>query len=495
MKAVMTGKNRWGGAGRWLAALALLAGSGCLFAQYEGAEYCVDCHDQQYYQWITSGHRFILMEAPDARHRKLPLPDGQLWNDFTYVIGGNKTKALYLDLEGYLYTPQGGDNQFNILTGEWSDYRAGENAATYDCGACHTTGYESGGFPTNLPGISGTFALPGVQCEHCHGPGNTMNEGDPAICADCHNHGPASAVKASGGFIVSEGQYNEFMAGPHSGLSKGCVSCHNPHEQASTGIKVQCQSCHGSEASAYQNTLMSKVGVECKDCHMPPATLSAQALGPHKGDMRSHIFYINTDPAANMFTPDGSNVQLNGGKGAVTLDFVCQRCHQGASLDELARFAKDFHNPNKTLADFGLNPGLTGTWWNSERSGEGFLLQFGNAAGALTLFASFYTYDPEGNQVWLVAQSTSIDGIDANVAVYVTSGRKWGDDFNPADGETVQWGDGVFSFADCSSGSVLLVPNATYEAMGFSQLEYDLTRDDFPVASAIDCPSFANSTE
>jgi len=228
---------------------------------------------------------------------------------------------------------------------------------------------------------------------------------------------------------------------------------------------------------------------------MAPATLSAQALGPNRGDMRTHIFYINTDPDANMFTPDGKNVALSGGKGAVTLDFACQRCHQGASLDELARFAKDFHNPNKTLADFGLNPGLTGTWWNAERSGEGFLLQFGNAAGNLTLFASFYTYDSEGNQVWLVATSNSIEGIDANVDVYITGGRKWGDDFNPADGETVQWGSGVFSFADCSSGSVVLTPNATYEGMGFTQLAYDLTRDDFPVASAIDCPSFANNTE
>jgi hypothetical protein len=209
----------------FLLGLLLLAGSGALSAQYEGAEYCYDCQDQEYYQWLTSGHRFILMRGEDARHRQLTLPDGLTWDDVTFVVGGNRTRALCLDLEGNLYTPASGANQYNLLTGEWTDYHAGETRR-YDCGSCHTTGYQSGGFPPNLPGISGTFALPGVECEHCHGPGNTMNEGDTdaAFCGECHNHGPSNAIAAGAGFIRFEGQYNEFRAGPHAGLSKGCVS-------------------------------------------------------------------------------------------------------------------------------------------------------------------------------------------------------------------------------------------------------------------------------
>jgi len=485
----------------FLVGLALLCGSGTLLAQYEGADYCALCHEEQYGQWLTSGHRFILSESQDASHRQLPLPEGMSWDDFSYVVGGNKTKALYLDNDGYLYTPSEGANQYNVLTGEWSDYHKGETK-TYDCGRCHTTGYEAGGNPAGLPGISGTFEMPGVQCEHCHGPGGPgvgMNIPDPEICGDCHSHGDSGTIKASGGFILSEGQYNEFMAGPHSNddpdLAKGCITCHNPHQKAEFGIKVECSSCHAEEAAAFAGTVMAKAGLQCPDCHMPPATLAAQPLGPHTGDMKTHIFYIDTDPSANMFTSGGTNVALTDGKAAVTLDFACQRCHGGASLEELARFAKDFHDPNKSFSDFGLDPGLTGTWWNADRSGEGYLLQFGYSGSALTLFASFYTYDSEGNQVWLVAQSTSIDGLDASVAVYITSGRKWGDEFNPNDGETVQWGDGVFEFTSCDTGAVLLVPNATYEAVGFTRLEYDLSRDDFPVASGIKCPTFMNNTQ
>ena len=493
---------RMRGLATFLLGLVLIAVSGPVIAQYQGAETCSSssCHRTQYRQWLTSGHHFILMEEEPAESRGVLTPPGTIWDDFSYMIGGHKTKALFLDRDGYIYTPSSGDNQYNLLTGEFSDYHAGETDKVYDCGSCHTTGYEAGGNPDGFPGISGTFALPGVECEHCHGPGLSMEEGDPAICKDCHNHGPETAVKASGGFIVSEGQHNEFMAGPHAALSNGCVSCHNPHEPAATGIKTQCESCHSAQATAYENELMHKVGVECKDCHMAPATLSAQALGPHEGDMRTHIFYINTDPGANMFTQDGNNVALTGGKGAVTLDFACQRCHQGASLQELARFAKDFHNPDKTLDDFGLDGGLTGTWWNAARAGEGFVLQFGYVptTTTLTLFASFYTYDNMGNQVWLVALPTAgsvpDSGADVDVTVYRVTGPMWGDDFDPADRNTVEWGTGTFSFPTCTSGNVSLTPGTEAQGQGFTDLTYALTREDF-LGTATACPSFANNTQ
>jgi len=477
-----------------LLGLFLLASSGSLFAQYLGADGCLGAchfHEEQYREWQTSGHRFILNEVDMARHRDLPLPEGTDWTDFSYVIGGHKTKALFLDDEGYIYTPSDGDNQYNILTGTWTDYHAGETKS-YDCGSCHTTGYEAGGFPENYPGISGTFALPGVQCEHCHGGPGAMEDADPEICQDCHNHGDESAIKASGGFIVSEGQHNEFMAGPHAGLGQGCVSCHNPHQKAEFGIKTECESCHSSEASAYAGNVMQKAGVRCIDCHMAPATLSAEALGPNTGDMRTHIFYINTDPAASMFTQDGNNVALNDGKGAVTLDFACQRCHQGAALEELAKFAKDFHETDKTLEDVGLNPGLTGHWYTTDRSGEGFMLHFGNAGNGLALFASFYTYAPDGTQLWLVAISDSIDGSTADVTVYVTSGRSWGETTGNL---TEEWGTGSFTFADCENGTMSLTPNATYEAAGFTPLSYAINRTDFGITSEVACPTFVNNSE
>jgi len=134
-----------------------------------------------------------------------------------------------------------------------------------------------------------------------------------------------------------------------------------------------------------------------------------------------------------------------------------------------------------------LNPGLTGTWWNAERSGEGFVLEFGYSGDVLTLFASFYTYDDMGNQVWLTAQSTAINGTVATVNVFITNGAMWGAGFDPADVVLTTWGTGTFSFPGCEAGTVALMPNAEMAAMGFTDLTYGLTRD--AIVSGIACPT------
>jgi len=136
---------------------------------------------------------------------------------------------------------------------------------------------------------------------------------------------------------------------------------------------------------------------------------------------------------------------------------------------------------------FGANSGLTGTWWNAARSGEGFVLDFGKKNGILALFGSFYTFDDMGNQVWLTAQSTAINGAVVTVDVFITNGPMWGDAFDPADVNTVVWGTGTFTFPGCASGSVSLVPNAEMMAMGFTEYSQNLTRD--AIESGIGCPT------
>ena len=136
---------------------------------------------------------------------------------------------------------------------------------------------------------------------------------------------------------------------------------------------------------------------------------------------------------------------------------------------------------------FGANPGLTGTWWNAARDGEGFVLDFGVPGEVLTLFGSFYTFDDMGDPVWLTAQSTAISGAEVTVNVFITDGPMWGDAFDPADKNTMPWGTGTFTFPSCTSGSVSLVPNAEMMAMGFTEYAQDLTRD--AIKSGIGCPT------
>jgi hypothetical protein len=322
------------------------------------------------------------------------------------------------------------------------------------------------------------------------------------MCGNCHfrTSPPGSEVNsipAGGGFIRHHEQYNEFLAGPHASMK--CVTCHNPHKRGEFSIVRECSVCHADKVESFEAShSMAGYGVECKDCHMPYATKSANQLGPFEGDLQTHIFYINTEADANMFTEAGDFVALDdNGKAAVTLDFACKRCHETAEMDELSRHAKNFHGDDESVSPLeyiGINSGLTGNWWGgSERNGEGFLLEVANSNDVLTLILSFYTYDDEGNQAYLIATGPATTGMDATVNVFITEGRMWGADFNPDDGATTQWGTGTFTFPSCDVGTFSLTPNATYVAEGYTDLSYDLSRDltDYKIA----CPTFNNSAE
>jgi len=141
---------------------------------------------------------------------------------------------------------------------------------------------------------------------------------------------------------------------------------------------------------------------------------------------------------------------------------------------------------------FALNPGLTGTWRNIDRGGEGFLLEIGTSNDAPTLYASFYTYDNMGNQAWLVALPT--DGLtagsnSAEMTVYQVTGPMWGDDFDPADRNTLEWGTGTFTFTSCTAGSVSLMPGEEAVGLGYTDLSYELSRDLITSGNACPTPS------
>jgi len=471
---------------------------------------CAQCHNANYQDWKASGHPYKLMKADIAQNRPIPLPEGYQWDEISYVIGGYKWKSRYMDENGYIITQGKGDpgnTQYNYMTGEWVDYHADEENGTkpYNCGSCHTTNWVANPDPTDLTGnqdglagIWGTFDQGGVQCIQCHGtdhPGTIDKTAE--ACGECHyrTFPPGSeenGIPASGGWIKHHEQYNEFLASGSHGNFMECTTCHDPHKRAEFSIVRECKDCHGDIDTAYAMTPMADFGVECTDCHMPMATKSGQVTAPHQGDVMTHIFRIDTDPTANMFTEDGSLVALDSeGRAAVTMDFACQKCHLTASLDELALYAEDFHNPDKTLEDIGLDPGLTGTWWKASRSGEGILLEVSiGANGEMFMFASFYTYGPDGEQVWLTAQLTSQDGTTANVDVFMPAGGKWGDDFVSGDVTAAPWGSCMFMFPTCGSGAFDITPNQAMMDLGFTQLAYDLTRT---LESGIACPTFVNN--
>lgn len=323
---------------------------------YVGSGQCFGCHEEIFNKWQASGHPWKLRKVAKARYAKLPLPPGYSWDDVSYVIGGATKKSRYIDKEGYIITAakDGSEakTQYNLEDGSWSFYHKGEKKP-YACGPCHMTNYSKEGHQDNMEGMVGTWSEDGIGCEECHGPGLThiRNPSKDSIkidtsadaCGKCHQRGGLGPEPpASGGFIRHHEQINELKAGVHKEL--GCIDCHNPHERAIL-VKDNCQECHEEIAKSYALTVHGKQGTRCVECHMPKATKSAISVASYTGDVRTHIFKINTAADANMF----KEVEEKGKKstfaqGFVTVEYTCLGCHGSRDKEWASQKAMNYHD-------------------------------------------------------------------------------------------------------------------------------------------------------
>lgn len=318
---------------------------------FVGSEVCAECHQEIYDKFVNSGHNWKLNrvvdgQPPDFPFSELPSPPaGYEWDDILYVIGGYNWKARFINHEGYIITGSEGDttqyNLFNHAVGlgdEWVAYNAGQVNKPYDCGACHTTGYSRVGNQEGLPGLIGTWAADGIQCEACHGAGSWHVENpitvrpvvdrDAAACGQCHVRGEGpETVPASNGFIQHHEQYDELFQGKHAVIN--CVQCHDPHQgviqlrQAEVQTtRTECANCHFREERVQNVEIHMLVNVSCIDCHMPRLTRTAVGdASRFTGDIRTHLMAIDPEQIGQ-FTEDGrfSLPQLS-------LDFSCRGCH------------------------------------------------------------------------------------------------------------------------------------------------------------------------
>ncbi len=327
-----------------------------------GSDQCGYCHTDLFNEFMKSGHPYKLNKVENGQPPVYPFsevptpPDGISWSEVTYVIGGFGWKARFLGTDGFIIT-EGGQNQYNLETGQWVDYHK-DQQKPYDCGACHTTGYSPEGHQDSLPGIIGTWAFPGIQCEECHGPGKLHSENPQTVrmtidtraeaCGRCHNRGGMNAqIPASNGFIRHHEQFNELQATGMRELE--CVTCHDPHtgvryndQEGAQAIKVECEDCHSDARTAMLSApLAAAMGnLECITCHMPEMSKSAVADGPYSGDIKTHIFKINIDSLAEPFTPDGKFAN-----GYLTLEYACLGCHGDETRGWASRNAPNVHGP------------------------------------------------------------------------------------------------------------------------------------------------------
>ena len=355
-------------------------------AEYVGSTTCGGCHKELYDTFLNSGHPWIMNKITDSSSPVYPYvkldqpPEGYTWDDISYVIGGYNYKAYFMDQNGFIITDMPGAvvsdttylNQYNYanpLLGKdagWVAFHAGEKELKSDCGACHTTGYNANGNQDSLPGIVGTWAEPGVQCEACHGPGslhitNPMGiamkiERDPEMCGECHHRGEVNQIEASEGFVHNNAQYNELFQSKH--LTLGCTTCHNPHEGvvqlSEAGVattRTVCENCHWQQATFQNNDMHKNMGFDCVECHMPRMAVAAWS-DPAKfsGDIRSHLMAIDPYQIEQFETiTDTNGIATQYSLSEIGLNFACRHCH-GAGLgtpktdEELINAAAGYHN-------------------------------------------------------------------------------------------------------------------------------------------------------
>jgi len=95
-----------------------------------------------------------------------------------------------------------------------------------------------------------------------------------------------------------------------------------------------------------------------------------------------------------------------------------------------------------------ISGGFTGNWFNPETSGQGFQLQVLPDGRAV---AFWFTYDANGNQVWLIGDS-QIQGNTLEMQMSQPVGATFGPGFDPEDVELVPFGTLTLTFGDCNSG-------------------------------------------
>ena len=374
-------------------------------AEFIGSAACQACHPNLKASHSVHGHSQALkmpqgaapIYPPEGEWAGVPdPPPGFEWFDIDFVIGGYLKGANFVDSDGFVLIDDAVDEpvQFNLrhpangTTAGYVPFVADDvSEAPYDfaCFRCHTTGAVSlaanGGLRQgNLPGIGGTWAEPGVQCEACHGPGSEhipdpsagriVVDSTAAACAACHaGEEGLDVLSAADGFIIGNQQAVEVAASPHEEFA--CTVCHDPHVSVvydrDIGLRNQCLDCHAGQNMAFHQGKILAQGdyverLSCESCHMPRASkmvssASAAFTGGGEGrigDTRTHIMFIDTAGRdfRSFFSPDGSQVVRDAdGKAAVTVDFVCLRCHNGLSsafalnVAAASSIADGIHNP------------------------------------------------------------------------------------------------------------------------------------------------------
>jgi hypothetical protein len=151
--------------------------------------------------------------------------------------------------------------------------------------------------------------------------------------------------------------------------------------------------------------------------------------------------------------------------------------HQLSFLKDNPSDLSIFEGPLPPAIFFG-DSSFTGSWYDPNRSGEGYIIEMLEDGRAILLW---YTYDLEGNHMWLIDSNGEVTQTDSGIildfnAVLQTNGPVFGENYNTNDLNTTPWGEIQFDLS-CFNGTVSYLSVLD----GYGQGTYDITKLTNPV--------------
>jgi len=124
---------------------------------------------------------------------------------------------------------------------------------------------------------------------------------------------------------------------------------------------------------------------------------------------------------------------------------------------------QDSSTPSTTAAEYWIGPGISGTWYDPARSGEGVVLQMLPDGSVIAVWFTYPAVGEPGEQAWLLGRATAADRDTLRMETVVQPmGARFGAAFDPQQVQQLPWGRFEFEFDDCNHATLRYQGPAAY---------------------------------
>jgi hypothetical protein len=118
---------------------------------------------------------------------------------------------------------------------------------------------------------------------------------------------------------------------------------------------------------------------------------------------------------------------------------------------------------DRAVGPLWAGPGMSGSWYDPARSGEGIVLEYLPDGTAAVVWFTYPAVGQSGDQAWVVAAGGTVQGDTIHFTdAYQPQGTSFGDAFDPKNVQRTPWGSFDLQWHDCNSLTVNYTGPAGY---------------------------------